>query len=154
MFSAIADTIELMFKRPIRSQFAALCWRKTPSGQIEVLLVTSRDTGRWVIPKGWPMGNKPGHAVAEQEAFEEAGMCGRVEHEPVGSYEYDKVMDEGLKIPCRVKVYAMEVTDMRKDFKEKSVRRQEWVSCEEAARRVQEPALKSLLAAFPARFAA
>lgn len=142
-----------MFRRPVRSQFAALCYRDKKNGEgIEVLLVTSRDTGRWVIPKGWPMGDRPGYAVAKQEAFEEAGIEGEVEREPLGSFSYDKAMPEGLKLPCRVQVHALKVTALRSEYKEKDTRRLAWVGCREAASRVNEPELKALILNFEKRF--
>lgn len=140
-----------MFRRPARCQFAALCYRKHGDG-LEFLLVTSRDTGRWVIPKGWPMGNRPGFGVAEQEAFEEAGVHGLVEHEPVGSFSYEKAMPEGIKLACRVQVFAIEVIHVDENFKEKHCRRLEWVSPAEAVRRVAEPELKTLIHRFEKRF--
>lgn len=153
MFTRFTETMQLMFRRPLRSQFAALCWRASDTGGVEVLLLTSRDTGRWVIPKGWPMGNKPGFAVAEQEAFEEAGVRGIIEQQALGCFGYDKMMDEGLKMPCQVQVHALQVTQLSKSFKEQGVRELAWVSCDEAARRVNEPELKALLLAFAKRFA-
>lgn len=150
MLSEITSTFQLMFRRPKRTQFAALCYRRTKAG-LEILLVTSRDTGRWVIPKGWPMGSKPAHVVAETEAREEAGVKGIVEHDALGSFGYGKAMPEGLVLPCEVQVHAMEVTGCVKDYKEKGVRRLEWVSPAEAEARVAEPGLKKLIRAFARR---
>lgn len=110
--------------------------------------MTSRDTGRWVIPKGWPMTGKCAHEVAAQEAFEEAGVRGAVETETLGAYSYSKVLRDGVQVACKVQVYALEVTDMAKNFKEKGERRIEWVSLDEAAGRVREPELRTLLLAF------
>lgn len=143
--SRIASDVQLMLRRPPRQQYAALCYRpRKKQGGIEVLLLTSRDTGRWVIPKGWPMAGKKSHAVAEREAWEEAGVKGKVSHEPFGYYSYAKGMDGGLKIHCRVQVHLLLVKEMAKDFREKGTRRLEWVSCEEATARVNEPELKVL----------
>ena len=73
----ITSNLKLMLQRPPRQQFAAICHRtKKKTGELEVLLITSRDTGRWVIPKGWHMEGKQPHAIAEQEAYEEAGIKG------------------------------------------------------------------------------
>jgi len=141
-----------MFRRPKRTQYAALCYRRTKKdGQLEILLVTSRDTGRWVIPKGWPMGSKASFVVAETEAREEAGVKGIVEHDPLGSFGYSKTMDAGLALPCEVQVHAMEVTGSCKDYKEKGVRKLEWVSPQEAASRVAESGLKKIILAFAKR---
>ena len=144
-----------MFRRPPRQQYAALCYRvKKKTGHLEILLLTSRDTGRWVIPKGWPMPGKLSHEVAAREAYEEAGVRGVVETEPLGSFGYDKVLKDGIQVPCRVQVYALEVNELVKNFKEKGERSMEWVSFEEAAERVREPELRDLILAFPRRMPA
>ncbi|MBY5459594.1 NUDIX hydrolase [Rhizobium leguminosarum] len=149
LFARLASDVQLMFRRPPRQQYGALCYRvKKKSGEVEVLLMTSRDTGRWVIPKGWPMTRKCAHEVAMQEAFEEAGVRGVVETETLGAYTYSKVLRDGVQVICKVQVYALEVTDMAKNFKEKGERRIEWVSFDEAAGRVREPELRHLFLAF------
>ncbi len=143
-----------MFRRPPRQQYAALCYRlKKKTGDIEVLLLTSRDTGRWVIPKGWPMPGKLSHEVAAREAYEEAGVRGTVETEPLGSFGYDKLLKDGIQIPCRVQVYALEVSELVKNFKEKGERSLEWVSCEDAAGRVHEQELSDIILGFCRRAA-
>ncbi|AIC25995.1 NUDIX hydrolase domain-containing protein [Rhizobium etli bv. mimosae str. IE4771] len=141
--------MQLMFRRPPRQQYGAICYRvKKKSGEVEVLLMTSRDTGRWVIPKGWPMSGKSAHEVAAQEAFEEAGVRGVAEMETLGAYTYPKLLRDGVQVVCKVQVYALEVTDMAKNFKEKGERRIEWVSLDEAAGRVREPELRGLFLTF------
>lgn len=147
VINRILSELELMFRRPPKQQFAAICYRQAAAGNaddIEVLLITSRETGRWVIPKGWPMGSKKSHAVAEREAYEEAGVKGKAEKDSFGSYTYDKVMPGGLKVPCEVKVYLLHVRELLDTYPEKGTRQLEWVSCEEAALRVREPQLKRL----------
>lgn len=152
VMSRIASELRLMLRRPERLQFAALCYRWTKKHKdIEVLLITSRDTGRWVIPKGWPMTGRQASGVAEQEALEEAGVQGKAEVEPVGQYDYLKGLNGGIKIPCKVQVHPLEVAGFSKDFKEKGLRRIEWCSCDEAARRVDEPGLKELILSFQQR---
>jgi len=147
--------MQLMFRRPPRQQYAALCYRvKKKSGELEILVMTSRDTGRWVIPKGWPMSGKLSHEVAAQEALEEAGVRGAVEAQPLGAYSYAKVMKNGIDVLCRVQVYELEVSGQAKNFKEKGERRIEWVPPEEAAARVQEPELGQLINTFARRMAA
>lgn len=141
-----------MFRRPRRTQYAALCYRRAKNGgDLEILLLTSRDTGRWVIPKGWPMGNKAPHVVAETEAREEAGVKGIVEHEALGRFGYAKRMEHGVNLPCEVQVHALEVTGAMKDFKEKGERRLEWVRPDVAADRVDEPGLKKIIRGFAKR---
>ena len=151
VIARIARDLKLMFRRPPRQQYAALCYRVKKKQGLEVLLVTSRDTGRWIIPKGWPMPGKKSHAVAEREAFEEAGVKGKAEREPLGYYTYFKGLNYGLKVICRVQVHALKVDEIAKQFPEKGTRQSEWVSCSEAAARVNEPELKTLLLAFEKR---
>lgn len=152
LLNRLASDVHLMLRRPARMQYAALCYRiRKKSGTLEILVITSRDTGRWVIPKGWPMQGKRAHEVAEREAFEEAGVKGKVQKTPVGSYVYQKRMDQGLKIACKVQVHAMEVDDLCKNFPEKGARRIEWVGYQEAASRVEEPSLKDLILHFGSR---
>ncbi len=76
-----------------RVQYAALPHRG--GAQPEILLVTSRETGRWVIPKGWPMKGKSGSEAAAREAFEEAGVVGEIAPEPLGAYGYVKFLKSG-----------------------------------------------------------
>lgn len=142
-----------MLRRPLRQQYAALCYRlgEGQDKRPEVLLLTSRDTGRWVIPKGWPMEGRAAHRVAEREAYEEAGIKGKVEKMPFGHFTYHKRLDGGLNVLCKVQVHLLEVKDMLKDFPEKGVRRLEWVDPLEAAERVNEPELKALMRQFAAR---
>ncbi len=152
LLARLKSDVALMLRRPPKQQYAALCYRvKKKQGDVEVLLLTSRDTGRWVIPKGWPMTGKKAHAVAEREAFEEAGAKGKIEKEPLGFYHYRKSLQTGLKIPVRVQVHVLEVEDMSRNFPEKGSRRLEWVSPAEAAARVNEPELKELLLSFGER---
>ncbi|WP_210049077.1 NUDIX hydrolase [Neorhizobium petrolearium] len=145
----VTGNLRLMLQRPPRQQYAALCYRmKKKQGQLEVLVATSRDTGRWVIPKGWPMTGKKAYQVAEREAFEEVGVKGKIGKEPLGYYTYRKTLTNGLKVPVQVQVHALEVTECLKSFPEKGSRTLEWVSCEEAANRVNEPELKILFLQF------
>lgn len=145
----ITSNLKLMLQRPPRQQFAAICHRKKKkTGELEVLVITSRDTGRWVIPKGWHMPGKMPHAIAEQEAYEEAGIKGKASREPFGYYSYMKRMRGGHQVLTRVQVHALEVKSLLKEFPEKGSRRLDWVSCQEAASRVDEPELKALFLAF------
>ena len=148
----LASELRLMLRRPEWLQFAALCYRKTSDKSgVEILLITSRGTGRWIIPKGWPMNGKLAHAVAEREAFEEAGVKGKAEIKPLGVYSYMKGMDNGLELPCKVQVHALKVSGFANNYKEKGQREMAWFSCAEAAARVDEPGLKELITAFEDR---
>lgn len=132
-----------------RTQYAALCFRRlVGDASVEVLLITSRGTGRWVIPKGWPMKKKKPHEAAEIEAWEEAGVRGVARKKPVGRYTYLKWLENGDVAPCVVEVFQIDVQDLVEDYKERGQRRIAWVSTDEAARRVREVELKSLLVNF------
>ncbi|WP_170351364.1 MULTISPECIES: NUDIX hydrolase [Ruegeria] len=134
-----------IFLRPQRVQFAALCTRETPSGP-EVLLITSRDTGRWIIPKGWPVDGMDGAETALQEAWEEAGVrAPNPSKEPIGHYTYDKILNDGTAYPVLTSVYRVDVQDLEDDFPEAGKRERVWVSPSTAADRVNEPELRDLL---------
>jgi 8-oxo-dGTP pyrophosphatase MutT (NUDIX family) len=129
------------------TQHAALCYRL--NGPVaEVLLVSSRDTGRWVLPKGWPKKGEDGAASALREAHEEAGVIGRALPGCVGVYSYDKLMPSGPAIPCCVTVHAVEVAYLAYRFPERDERRRQWFALADAARAVAEPELRALLLAF------
>jgi len=141
----LARHSDVLFKYPFREQYAALCYRRDPvSGNIAVLLVTSRESVRWIMPKGWPIRGKKPHQVAAIEAWEEAGVRGNIRKKPFGYFTYLKVLDNGQGVPCIVQVYLLEVDSMDEAFREKGQRVLEWVTCVEAARRVREPELRGL----------
>jgi 8-oxo-dGTP pyrophosphatase MutT (NUDIX family) len=131
-----------------RAQYGALPFRRTPD--LEILLVTSRDTGRWVIPKGWPMKSKSRRAAAAIEALEEAGVEGEVGRQPLGAYIYDKVLPSGARMPCQVTVFALEVRIQRPTWREQGQRRQQWFGWEAAAEAVREPDLAQIIRDFAA----
>jgi 8-oxo-dGTP pyrophosphatase MutT (NUDIX family) len=115
------------------------------NGSPEVLLITSRETRRWVIPKGWPMDHLLDYNAARQEALEEAGVEGHMRRESIGTYDYGKRLKGGAIQPCRVSVFALEVTTKLSEWREKSQRRRVWFSVDEAASRVDEPGLKDII---------
>lgn len=126
-------------------QIAALPITWTKSGKIRVLMVTSRDTGRWVMPKGWTIaGHKPWQAAAI-EALEEAGAEGRVLKTAIGEYSYDKILEDGSARPCRVRVYPMVVDKLKRRWKERDERTRRWFTPKAASRSVNEPDLAELL---------
>ena len=130
-----------------RIQYAALCWRGAADG-IEVLLITSRDTGRWVIPKGWPMAGLAPEAAAAQEAWEEAGVEGLVNPLCLGRFGYMKCMTADTTIPCAVSVYGLRVAQLATTYPEVNERRRQWFSLGEAALLVDEPDLHELIGNF------
>src|SRR3546814_3637788 len=104
--SQLAHVTDKLFHCDVRMQYAAICYRQNNSdGTIEVLLITSRGSGRWVIPKGWPMRKKKPHEVARQEAWEEAGARGRIRKKAWGHYTYVKKLDDGELVPAVVQVH-------------------------------------------------
>src|SRR5437773_2370121 len=80
-------------------QYAALPYRVSGS-KTEVLLVTSRRTRRWIVPKGWPVESLEPSACAAVEALEEAGVSGQVEQKPIGHYRYLKHHKSRPSEPC------------------------------------------------------
>jgi 8-oxo-dGTP pyrophosphatase MutT (NUDIX family) len=125
------------------TQVAALCWRKHRD-QVQVLLITSRDTGRWVLPKGWPMPGHNGPEAAAVEAWEEAGVEGQVSDQVLGLFGYDKVISPVLAHPCMVTVYPLRVATLSRRFPERKERRRKWFTADKAARKVFEPELRAL----------
>jgi 8-oxo-dGTP pyrophosphatase MutT (NUDIX family) len=129
-----------------RQQFGAICWRAVkPGNGYEMLLVTTRGTGRWVVPKGWPIKDKAPYKAAEQEALEEAGVRGKADRRPVGTYTYAKQLPDGRVVPCMVEVYAIKVDKLVRNFKEQGQRERKWVSFAEAESLVEEPDLRGLI---------
>ena len=118
-------------------------------GSLRVLLLTSPDTGRWVIPKGWPMKNRKPSDAAAIEALEEAGLVGRPSESPIGSYVYFK-RRRGQFDPCRVDVYLLEARKQLKTWREKCQRELRWFTLDEAASVVDEPELAALLVSLKA----
>ena len=126
------------------TQVAALCWRRR-KGELQVLLITSRDTGRWVIPKGWPIAGLSTAAAAAREAWEEAGVEGKVQDTPLGAFGYDKVARLSVTVRCTVAVHALRVQTLKDRFPEAGQRRRVWFKSSEAADLVAEPQLQHLL---------
>ena len=134
--------------REPRTQYAALPWRRTADGAVEVLLITSRETRRWVIPKGWPIKGIKSPKSAAQEAFEEAGVIGKVRKSPVGAYAYDKRLKNGRLQHVRVAVFALAVESEAETYPELGQREKRWLPLAEAASLVDEPELMVVLATF------
>lgn len=130
-----------------RIQYGALCWRRN-GALVEVLLITSRDTGRWVIPKGWPMTGCAPEAAAAQEAWEEAGVRGQVNPVCLGRFGYMKCLTPEAAVPCAVTVYGVKVDSLANKFPEAKVRTRQWFAPADAAAAVDEPELAKLIAGF------
>ncbi|GAB5507597.1 MAG: NUDIX hydrolase [Rhizobiaceae bacterium] len=142
------DRIRMLFGgAPCLVQAAALTWRQGSEG-VEVLLITSRDSGRWVLPKGWPEREEELWQAAEREACEEAGVSGPISHTASGSYFYGKGVSHDMELPCEAHVFALEVKTLAKNWPEKRQRTRKWFSASEAAEQVNEPDLGELILAF------
>ncbi len=125
-------------------QVAALCWR-LHGRHAEVLLITSRDTGRWIVPKGWPMEGKTAAATAAQEAWEEAGVKGAVAEQSLGSFVYPKTYRDADPRICMVEVFPLRVEELAHRYPERRQRRRKWFAAAKAARKVAEPELRALI---------
>ncbi|QPM91570.1 NUDIX hydrolase [Pseudooceanicola algae] len=140
--------------RPPMFQVAALCYRGRGE-DMEILVVTSRETRRWILPKGWPKTGYDAADTALEEAWEEAGIKQRsMKPIRIGRYHYDKRLDGGLPAATEVDVYAVEIDRLLDDYPEVGQRERRWVRPAEAARLVQEEELKTLLRQAPALVAA
>lgn len=132
-------------------QIAALPYRASGSGYdapVSILLVTSRDSGRWVVPKGNPGAGLSPHAAAAVEAEEEAGVRGAVCPTPLGSYRYRKRRANGASLMLDVDVYPLSVTQELTAWKEAGQRERRWFPLAEAADQVDEPDLADLIRSF------
>ena len=132
----------ILGRRPPALQVGAIC--RQP-GSEKVLLITSRDTGRWVIPKGWPMGGRSLAHAALQEAWEEAGVRGRVDMAEMGRFRYDKQQASGFVLPVEVALYPVQVMELADDFPECDERQRQWFAPAEAADHVAETGLQHIL---------
>jgi 8-oxo-dGTP pyrophosphatase MutT (NUDIX family) len=133
-------------KKPVR-QVAALPWRKR-NGSLDILLVTSRTTGRWLIPKGGVMAHLVDMNAARQEALEEAGIEGRMRRRRVGTYTYRKIDPDGPAQLCVVKVFALEVRRELKSWPEMHERKRHWFPVDAAVKRIGERQLRKIIGAF------
>ncbi|HEX9965691.1 MAG TPA: NUDIX hydrolase [Allosphingosinicella sp.] len=127
------------------TQYGVIPVRRSDDGAIEVLLITSRDTGRWVVPRGNPIAGKSPAESAAQEAFEEAGIVGPVETEALGSYSYEKRRRLGALVPAVVHLFRMSVDREQDEWPEKGQRERRWFPAEEAAGAVHEAELAQLI---------
>lgn len=128
-------------------QVGTLPYRRLPSGEMQFLLLTSRATERFVIPKGWRMKGKPDWKAAAIEAEQEAGVLGEINRDPIGQYQYWKRFRSAF-VPVTVFIYAMEVTGQAPAWQERKQRRREWVNRQQAKTLVDEPELMSLIEEF------
>ena len=130
------------------TQYGVLPYRIDAAGTLQLLLITSKERRRWVIPKGNPIPYMLNHESAAREAFEEAGVEGRIATAPIGTYRYGKRRRSGEDSAAIVNVYPLLVTREAGEWPERRERRRQWFGKDEAAAAVEEPELKALIAAF------
>lgn len=134
----------------VREQFGAAPYRIAADGRLEVILVTTRETGRWTVPKGWPIKKLGPLGAAMREAYEEAGVRG--EGGPaIGVFDYLKIMRKGANQICEVEVFPLLVQEELEDWPERSERQRRWFSAEDAAAAVNEEGLRTILLEMPDR---
>ena len=141
---ALAKNKKLLPGKKTWLQIGALPLRRREDGTLEVLLITTRTTGRWSVPKGWPIKGLKSHEAAAREAFEEAGVTGKPRQKPLGRYLYWKRMADHFAL-CKVKLFPLWVETELDDWPERGQRQQGWFSLADAAELVDEPGLRGLL---------
>ena len=147
MIKQVPISLQNFRKTDLRTQFAALCYRII-DGKPEILLITSRGTNRWIIPKGWPIDGKTPDECALIESWEEAGVKGKVSGGCLGLYSYHKDMDDDQALPCVAMVYPIKVKSLSKSYPEAGQRQRKWLRPKKAASRVQEPELARIMKNF------
>ena len=135
--------------KKLRYQYACLPF-KIDGGHPLVMMITSRETRRWIIPKGKPEKKRTAWQVAAQEAYEEAGLMGRVNTRAIGNFQSSKRLRSGEEVPCTVLVFLFLVDKELDDWPEKSERERCWMSPGRAALLATEPQLVELLLKFSA----
>jgi len=116
----------------VRLQYGALPYRITSAGDFEFLMVTSRRTRRWIIPKGWPMKRTKPAVAAAREAYEEAGVLGTVSADSIGAFIYEKFLDEKRgSLTCAVRVFPLMVIKQLSTWPESHQRKIRWFTSEE-----------------------
>ena len=114
------------------------------------MLVTSRETKRWVLPKGNRIKGLSPHAAAAQEAHEEGGVLGSVCPTPLGEYRYRKLVRSGASLMVDVEVFPFAVTTELDDWPERAERTRRWFLLAHAIDAVDEADLKVLMRGFRA----
>ena len=148
--SQLPITVKVAHKMDVRTQFGALCYR-IKGGKIQILLITSRGTGRWIIPKGWPMTGQTPAEGAAQEAWEEAGVIGKTFDQSLGIYSYLKKIARRTSLPVVAMIFPVKVKSLANEYPEVGQRKRKWVSQKKAAKMVSEPELAHIIAHFDPR---
>lgn len=133
-------------KTDLRTQFAALCYR-IKNDKLQFCIVTSRRSGRWIVPKGWPMDGETPMEAAATEAYEEAGLRGKIYPRPIGVFSYYKVRSSD-ELPCMAVVYPLKVKKVLKKWPEQKERTRKWLSRKKAAAMVDDGELREIILKF------
>ena len=141
------NSIKRSVKEKVFHKIGALCF-KLVDKKLKILLITSRRSRRWIIPKGWKIDKMSDRKSVALEAWEEAGVQGRVSHRSIGTFYYRKRTSKNDYLTCAVKVFALEVRASKKKFPERGQRKLKWVCSSTAVEFVIEPELKTLLKNF------
>jgi 8-oxo-dGTP pyrophosphatase MutT (NUDIX family) len=133
---------------PMTVQYGALPYRFNEARALEVLLITTKQSKRWIIPKGRPIGGLKPAKCAAREAFEEAGVRGAVGKKPIGAFRFVKTVDDSLSLLCRVRVYPMKVKRQMRSWPEALHRTQRWFEPAAALAAVNDVGLKTVIGRF------
>jgi 8-oxo-dGTP pyrophosphatase MutT (NUDIX family) len=148
-FEQLLGSVRAQFKswwpQDHERQVGALCYRWSDD-QIEILLITTRRTGRWMIPKGWPMKSRPDHEAAAREAYEEAGAVGQAQPHIIGNFVTKKMQSSGDYLPHRIDVYPLCVEEMHDNFPESGQRSRQWFQPAEAISKCDDAGLRKIIA--------
>jgi 8-oxo-dGTP pyrophosphatase MutT (NUDIX family) len=142
-----SKTVRKVVKGKAIRQVAAVPYR-VRDGKVEILLITSRETRRFIVPKGWPMKGLNSRQAALVEAREEAGITGTTRKAALGRYTYWKRMSSSF-IPVEVTTYLLHVEGPSEEWKEAGTRERAWLSPEDAATLIDEPELATLIRSVP-----
>jgi 8-oxo-dGTP pyrophosphatase MutT (NUDIX family) len=146
MCLGVADVTMIVVRNLLVSQCGALPFSITETGEVRVLLVTTRGRGSWIIPKGWRIRKLTAAATAAREAYEEAGLIGTIIGDsPIGNYRYEKRRTSRGAIVCEVSVFLLAVERQLRKWPEKAERETRWFAPEEAAGLVAPAGLADVL---------
>lgn len=130
----------------IARQYGVLPWRFSNDGRLQILLITSMKSRRWITPKGWPMKGRPPFMAAAMEAFEEAGIIGDISLSELIDYRYDKILKDGTALPCLVTLFGFRVRGTLTHWKEGARRTRRWFDVEDAAELIDDEELADFVA--------
>ena len=143
----IKKFFSFIFNRPMKLQVGCICYKKEKK-KLKILIITSRNSKRWIIPKGWIKKNLGSIRSAEAEAWEEAGVKGKCYKNTIGFYTYQKIGKNGKGRRCTVKVFALKVREQLNDFPEKNFRTLRWITPEKSHKFIENKELVQVLENF------